>query len=75
MLVMRCNPTTAWARAGLRTGDQLVAINGIAIQNRTDLQRAYSITGESTIRSLLTYGETASRSASPSRSLAIWRRA
>jgi len=34
------NPTTAWAVAGLRTGDQLIAINGATIRSWADLQTA-----------------------------------
>jgi len=34
------NPTTAWALAGLRTGDQLTAINGAPIRSWDDLQAA-----------------------------------
>jgi predicted metalloprotease with PDZ domain len=34
------NPATAWARAGLRTGDELVAINGTPIRAFSDFQTA-----------------------------------
>lgn len=38
LVVVIHDPSTAWARAGLRTGDTLVAINGIAIASFAQLQ-------------------------------------
>jgi predicted metalloprotease with PDZ domain len=33
------NPTTVWAKAGLQTGDELIAFNGTQIRAFADLQR------------------------------------
>ena len=36
------NPATPWARAGLRTGDQLVSLNGVTVHSTREMQQALS---------------------------------
>jgi S1-C subfamily serine protease len=41
MRVMIQDPSSAWAKAGLHTGDELVAFNGAPIDSFPDFRRAF----------------------------------